>query len=51
MPWHDPVRVAEEFVMLDNLNGERVIVGVGRGMARVEYEGFRLDVNQSRALW
>ena len=48
LPWHDPVRVAEEFVMLDNLSDGRVIVGVGRGLARVEYEGFRLDMNQSR---
>ena len=48
LPWHDPVRVAEEFVMLDNLSNGRVVVGVGRGLARVEYEGFRLDMNTSR---
>jgi alkanesulfonate monooxygenase SsuD/methylene tetrahydromethanopterin reductase-like flavin-dependent oxidoreductase (luciferase family) len=48
LPWHDPVRVAEEFVMLDNLSDGRVVVGVGRGLARVEYAGFRLDMNQSR---
>ena len=48
LPWHDPVRVAEEFVMLDNLSDGRVVVGVGRGLARVEYQGFRLDMNQSR---
>ena len=48
LPWHDPVRVAEEFVMLDNLSDGRVVVGVGRGLARVEYEGFQLDMNTSR---
>ena len=32
LPWHDPVRVAEEFVMLDNLSDGRVVVGVGRGL-------------------
>ena len=48
LPWHDPVRVAEEFVMLDNLSDGRVVVGVGRGLARVEYQGFRLDMNKSR---
>ncbi len=48
LPWHDPVRVAEEFIMLDNLSDGRVVVGVGRGLARVEYEGFRLDMNTSR---
>ena len=48
LPWHDPVRVAEELVMLDNLSDGRVVVGVGRGLARVEYAGFRADMNQSR---
>ena len=48
LPWHDPVRVAEEFVMLDNLSDGRVIVGIERGVARVEYEGFRLDMSESR---
>lgn len=48
LPWHDPVRVAEEFVMLDNLSDGRVIVGVGRGLARVEYAGFGLDMAESR---
>ena len=48
LPWHDPVRVAEEFIMLDNLSDGRVIVGIGRGLARVEYEGFRLNMAESR---
>ena len=48
LPWHDPVRVAEEFVMLDTLSDGRVIVGIERGVARVEYEGFRLDMSESR---
>ena len=49
LPWHDPVRVAEEISMLDNLSGGRAILGIGRGLARVEYEGFRLDMSESRA--
>ena len=48
LPWHDPVRVAEELVMLDIMSGGRVIVGVERGVARVEHEGFRLDLSESR---
>ena len=48
LPWHDPVRVAEQIVMLDHLSGGRVILGLGRGLARVEYEGFRIDQNESR---
>ena len=48
LPWHDPLRVAEELVMLDNLSDGRVIVGVERGLAQVEYEGFRVDMGESR---
>lgn len=48
LPWHDPVRVAEEVAMLDNLSGGRTILGIGRGLGRVEYDGFRLDMNESR---
>ena len=49
LPWHDPMRVAEEVAMLDQLSDGRLILGIGRGLARVEYEGFRLDMSKSRA--
>ena len=48
LPWHDPMRLAEELVMLDHLSGGRVIVGMERGVAQVEHEGFRLDMAESR---
>ena len=48
LPWHDPMRVAEEVSMLDNLSGGRMILGIGRGLARVEYQGFKLDMSESR---
>ena len=51
LPWHDPMRVAEEVSMLDNLSDGRMILGIGRGLARVEYGGFRQDMSQSRALF
>ncbi len=34
--------------MLDNLSGGRVVLGIGRGLGRVEFEGFRVDMNESR---
>ncbi len=49
LPWHDPVRVAEEVAMLDNLSGGRMILGIGRGLGRVEFDGFRIPMDQSRA--
>lgn len=48
LPWHHPVRVAEEFSMLDQFSGGRAILGIGRGLGRVEFEGFNLDMNESR---
>jgi alkanesulfonate monooxygenase SsuD/methylene tetrahydromethanopterin reductase-like flavin-dependent oxidoreductase (luciferase family) len=48
LPWHDPIRVAEQISLLDHLSNGRFILGLGRGLARVEYEGFRLDQNQGR---
>ncbi|MGH7964702.1 MAG: LLM class flavin-dependent oxidoreductase [Candidatus Binatia bacterium] len=48
LPWHDPVRVAEQISMLDHLSNGRMILGFGRGLARVEYEGFRVDQNEGR---
>jgi alkanesulfonate monooxygenase SsuD/methylene tetrahydromethanopterin reductase-like flavin-dependent oxidoreductase (luciferase family) len=48
LPWHDPLRVAEQVAMLDNLSGGRVILGLGRGLGRVEFEGFRVPMEESR---
>ena len=48
LPWHDPVRVVENFTLLDHLSGGRAVLGIGRGLGRVEFEGFRLQMNESR---
>jgi len=48
LPWHDPMRVAEEVSMLDNLSGGRVLLGLGRGAGKVEFDGFRLSMDESR---
>jgi alkanesulfonate monooxygenase SsuD/methylene tetrahydromethanopterin reductase-like flavin-dependent oxidoreductase (luciferase family) len=48
LPWHNPLRIAEQFSVLDHLSGGRAIVGVGRGLGRVEFEGFGLDMAESR---
>ena len=48
LPWHDPIRVAEQIVLLDHLSDGRLILGIGRGLARVEYEGLRIDQNRGR---
>ena len=48
LPWHDPVRLAEEVSVLDHLSGGRVILGIGRGLGRIEFKGFRLNMGESR---
>jgi alkanesulfonate monooxygenase SsuD/methylene tetrahydromethanopterin reductase-like flavin-dependent oxidoreductase (luciferase family) len=48
LPWHDPLRVAEQVSMLDALSGGRMILGLGRGAGKVEFDGFRLPMDESR---
>jgi alkanesulfonate monooxygenase SsuD/methylene tetrahydromethanopterin reductase-like flavin-dependent oxidoreductase (luciferase family) len=48
LPWHDPLRVAEKIAHLDALSDGRVIFGIGRGVARAEFNAFRVDMNESR---
>ena len=48
LPWHDPVRVAEQIALLDVMCGGRCLFGFGRGAASVEYEGFRIPMGEAR---
>jgi alkanesulfonate monooxygenase SsuD/methylene tetrahydromethanopterin reductase-like flavin-dependent oxidoreductase (luciferase family) len=48
LPWHDPVRVAEQIALLDVISGGRCLFGFGRGAATVEYAGFRVAMEEAR---
>lgn len=48
LPWHDPMRAAEEISMLDNISDGRLILGLGRGAGKVEFDGFRMSMDESR---
>src|SRR5215210_6684605 len=50
LPWHNPVRVAEDANMLDAFLGEgrELILGVGRGLGRREFNGLAIDQNEAR---
>ena len=48
LPWHDPLRVAEQAVVLDHLSKGRLRLGLGRGLARREFAAFRGTMNESR---
>src|SRR2546425_679171 len=49
LPWHDPVRVAEEIALLDVLSGGRCLFGFGRGAASGEYAGMRVPMGEAPA--
>jgi alkanesulfonate monooxygenase SsuD/methylene tetrahydromethanopterin reductase-like flavin-dependent oxidoreductase (luciferase family) len=48
LPWHDPIRVAEQIALLDIMCGGRCLFGFGRGAASVEYAGFRVPMEEAR---
>ena len=51
LPWQDPIRTAESFSVLDHLSGGRSLLGIGRGLGRVEFEGFQVPMAHSRGLF
>jgi alkanesulfonate monooxygenase SsuD/methylene tetrahydromethanopterin reductase-like flavin-dependent oxidoreductase (luciferase family) len=51
VPWHDPVRLAEQIIMLDHVSNGRAVLGFGRGLARHEFEGLRIDRGRARELY
>jgi alkanesulfonate monooxygenase SsuD/methylene tetrahydromethanopterin reductase-like flavin-dependent oxidoreductase (luciferase family) len=48
MPWNDPYRVAAKMALLDQQSGGRALLGFGRGLARREYEGFSIPMDEAR---
>ncbi len=48
LPWNDPLRVAEKLALLDHLSDGRLLFGMGRGLARREYDGFGIPMDESR---
>jgi alkanesulfonate monooxygenase SsuD/methylene tetrahydromethanopterin reductase-like flavin-dependent oxidoreductase (luciferase family) len=43
LPLHHPLRIAEDFAMLDVLSGGRLEFGAGRGMVLSGYEGYGVE--------
>jgi alkanesulfonate monooxygenase SsuD/methylene tetrahydromethanopterin reductase-like flavin-dependent oxidoreductase (luciferase family) len=49
LPWYDPVMVAEQVSVLDNLlQGRRLTLGLGRGAAKREFDAYRVPMDESR---
>ena len=43
-PFHDPIRLAEDFAVVDQLSGGRVIAGFGIGWREEEFRAFNIPV-------
>ena len=48
LPWNDPTRVVERVSILDSLSDGRVLLGVGRGLGALEFEGLAIPMDESR---
>jgi len=48
LPFHKPVRLAEQMAMFDQLSEGRLIAGVGSGYLQHEFEGFNLTPADKR---
>ena len=48
LPWHDPLRVAEEIAMVNNFTESDLHIGLGRGTAKSEYDAFNVDMNEAK---
>lgn len=43
-PFHDPIRLAEDFAVVDQLSGGRTIAGLGIGWRNEEFRAFNIEV-------
>ncbi len=48
LPWYHPVRIAEEIAMVNSLTEGTLHLGMGRGTAKSEYDGYGIDMNGAR---
>ncbi|HEY7163876.1 MAG TPA: LLM class flavin-dependent oxidoreductase [Candidatus Binatia bacterium] len=48
LPMHDPIRIAEDFAMVDLLSDGRLNFGAGRGMHPLEYQVFGADFKNAQ---
>ncbi|MBM3517264.1 MAG: LLM class flavin-dependent oxidoreductase, partial [Alphaproteobacteria bacterium] len=51
LPWYEPVRFAEDVAMLSLLSKGNLYVGLGRGVARIEYDARNINMEHSRELF
>lgn len=49
LPWYDPLKVAHQISVLDNmLQGRQLTLGMGRGASRYEFDSFGIPMEEAR---
>lgn len=48
LPFHDPIRIAEDYAVVDVISGGRLDFGVGRGYQPKEFAGFGVSMGEAR---
>src|SRR5919108_412929 len=48
LPLHDPIKVAEDSAVADLISGGRLILGLGLGYRKEEFEGFHVSLKQRK---
>jgi alkanesulfonate monooxygenase SsuD/methylene tetrahydromethanopterin reductase-like flavin-dependent oxidoreductase (luciferase family) len=51
LPWHHPLRLAEQIAMLSLLSTGNLYLGLGRGTARYEFDRLGVDMTQTRGIF
>jgi len=51
LPWHQPLRLAEQIAMLTLLSTGELYLGLGRGTARYEFDRLGVDMTQTRGIF
>lgn len=49
LPFHNPLRLAEQVAIVDLISKGRLDLGVGRGYQAAEYDGFNIPMDESKA--
>ena len=48
VPWYHPLRMAQDLAAIDVISGGRLMIGVGRGYQKREYDPYGLDMSEAR---
>lgn len=48
VPWHQPLRMAQDLATIDVISKGRLIIGAGRGYQKREFDVYGLDISESR---